>query len=210
MRPSGRTALFAFAVSMAIASPAIAAPGSTNHDATSATVRQATGDVLLSDGNPVYTGRELSSRIVDFADETTSDRFHFQPGNKRSVSIQHASIDGGVPVNCDFTFIFFSTTQEGNTDWYNDLGVGESTTSDVRFVCHADSVGSAQRRFTVDYPNGADECAVITRVDPSTWIFEAPGDCPATITTSIKEKGKTTTSSVSGASAPMQITAVVP
>jgi hypothetical protein len=210
MRTKGTTLIIAIAASLAIASPALAAPGSTNHDATSATLRDGADDVLLSDGTPLYAGREVASRIVDFADEITSDRFHFQPGHKRSVSIQHDSIDGSTAVPCEFTFIFFSTTQEVNTDWYNDIGIGESTTSDVRFVCHADSVGSAQRRFTVDYPDGADECADISRLDLSTWIFEVPGDCPATITTSIKEKGKTTTSSESVASAPMQITAVVP
>jgi hypothetical protein len=170
-------------------------------------LRDAAGDVLLSDGNPLYAGRELSSRIVDFVDPATPDRFHFQPGHKRSTQIRHSSIDGGIPVPCEFTFIVFTSSTTPN--WYQTLSTGGSTPTDARFICHADSVGSTQRRFTVDYPEGASECATIIRT-LTAWEFTAPPTCLATITSSVKERGKTTSTVQPAASAPMQITAVVP
>jgi hypothetical protein len=208
MNASRKAVLIAVVASMAMSSGALAAPSSTNHDATSATLRDAAGDVLLSDVSPIYAGRELTSRIVDFADPATPDRFHFQPGHKRFVRIQHSSIDGGTPVACEFTFIVFTTRTLPN--WYQDLASGGTTPTDAFFICNEAAPGPTGRRFRVNYPDFPAECAQIRRVDLVTWEFTAPADCAATVITVVKEKGQTSSTEVTGTSAPMQITAMVP
>lgn len=201
-------------------SEALAAPpsSSTNHQATHVSLRDAVDDILLSDGIPTYAGNDaLSTKITDFSDPTTADRFQFQPWRKRRVRIHSSYIDNGLPVRCEFSYIVFSSSTTPN--WYELLSSGaqSSVLSDASFLCH----DADQRRWAVRYPDGAEECAVIERLDPSTWRFSVPAyvvdpvfgtatGCPATLTTEIKERGQTSVTEQAGVSAPMEITATIP
>lgn len=206
-----RTLILAIAALAAMPSHASAGPpGSTAHAAASAALRDGLGDVLLSDGNPVYADRDVqSTQITDYSDPASSDRFQFQPWRQRRVRIQSIHIDGGVPVTCDFSWILFTSSTTPN--WYEAItsGAQPSVLSDAFFVCHAGS-GGTDRRWKVSYPSGTSECAVIERLSATMWSFSVPGGCLATLTSSTKQHGKTTTTVQEGVSAPLQITAVIP
>ncbi len=224
MKTRGRAIALAMLASAAIAQHAVAAPpsGYTSHDAASASLRDAVDDVLLSDGSPVYAGRDAQSTgISDAADQLTADRFQFQPWRSRRARIQSPSINGGQPVTCEFTRVVFTSRSIPN--WYEKITGGErsSVPSDAFFQCNPDSVGGGETRWVVAYPDDSDECTLIERLDAVTWRFTAPGyapatetepatGCPARLITRVKSKGKTTTTEQTGLSAPMQITAVIP
>ena len=208
MNASTRTILIAVAASIATAFPALAAPSSTRHPATSATLRDAVADVLLSDGNTTYADREVISRITDFVDPTSPDQFAFQPGNKRGVRINNVHVGGDAPVACGFSFTTFRSSTVPN--WYNVTAIGSSVPSDASFICFEDSGLGLGRQWRVRYPDFPSECALIERVDAATWRFTVPEGCLATVTTSVKERGQTTETVANGVTAPMQITAVIP
>jgi hypothetical protein len=134
------------------------------------------------------------------------DVFAFQPGHKRSVRINSVQVGGDQPVTCGFSFITFRSSTVPN--WYNVMIVGASVSSDAGFICFEDS--GLGRQWRVRYPDFPGECATIERVEAATWRFTVPDGCLATVTTSVKERGRTTDVETTGVAAPMQITAVIP
>ncbi len=213
------------ALAVVVAAPAFAAPPpkDTTHNATSATLRDAQGDVLRSDGNPVYSGREVSStRITDRADPSTSDYFQFQSWERTTRIQSPYPNDGqGVDAVCDWDYVVF--TSKTTPDWYNTLTQDPSAVviGDAGFLCSEST--SFKPEWKVSYPDGNQECARISRTANGEWRFTAPAyaasvnpllgpaeGCPATITKTTKEKGQTSSSETAAVSAPFEITVVIP
>lgn len=218
------TLLVAAAVSVGLPSVGIAGPpSSTQHQATAATLRDGADDVLLSDGNPLYTGREVSStRITDFSDPAAVDHFQFQGLHKRVVQINSDVVNAGTPTPCTFNYVVFRSSTVPN--WYDVItgGSQSSVPSDAFFICHGDQVGGGKgTQWRVSYPDHPAECALIERLDATTWRFSVPPytvdpvtgmgtGCPATLTASTQERGKETVNTYSGISATMDLTVTIP
>ena len=156
------------------------------------TLRDSAADVLKSDGNPIYAGNsEDFSRIVD--QETPSqysglqDVFAFEPWGKRDYILQSPAIEGGAPLVCDEMETRVTFFSRETPDWFtmlNMLPAGLPLSSDAGFRCWSRGRGVD---YYIDYPSSETaqgneaECATITRLDASTFTFEAPSTCLADV-----------------------------
>lgn len=183
------------------------APRSTEYRA-SLTVRDAAGDVMLSDGLGTYAGSDTITSITDQGDPTVSDRAQFQPWRKRELWIQNALINDGAPTECSFAWSVFESST--TPDWFT-VGGGFG-----HLFFHCDVAGADVWRVT--YPEGGGECVQADRTDAITWTFTAPAyatssetgeltGCPATFSRYVSSKGKNTlVAQHAGISAPFEVT----
>lgn len=183
------------------------------------TLRDADGDVVRSDsGGPLYSGSQDFSRIIDRNQISPYSGFQdvmtFQPWGKRHFDIQHAAIADGQRLTCD-GFSAVSIFSRQNQDWFTTLEAaadGASLAVDAALRCVTNGSGAD---YMFDFPNhdtstASTECGVITKIDASTYAFEAPATCLADIYTTSWTRGQYTRELViENVSAPSQLTATL-
>lgn len=188
MKGIGRTAIVAGCAAWALFGGTAQAATWQNADVV---LRDATGDAVRSDGNPMYSGNGDISGISD-ATQTGStsdplDYFYFRPWGKRTFSIQTEKLNGGLPYACtdhDSRISFFSRQTPNWYDQISLLPVGGAVSGDVGGRCF--TKGKAADYY-IDYPSSEPdpgkeaECVTMRRVTSTTFVLEAPATCLADI-----------------------------
>lgn len=223
-----RFAQLAVALTLAIGSAsavgAAPPPNYTTHNATSTTLRDAFGDVVVSDGSgPYVAGAGLISYVRDFgqskpdfdSETLTQDFFYFSTastGGARSGSmtsrlaiLTELGPAATEPIPCQSIYAYFESNS--TPDWYEALTVaGSSVTGFATTGCYSGTDRGYHVAYPSDHPSQLGECVTMSRLDATHERMTASPACGARVYSFTTIDGEKQFTSLGFEAAPLEIT----